>query len=102
MKFQYTTQEKLWDLRRDHGYTLEYVADAIQISKAALSKYENNEDKEYNIAILNKLAQLYDVSLDWLFCNTEVKEAVHTPIEDLRLDDETIEVLKTGCVNHRL
>ena len=55
MKFQYTTQEKLWDLSRDHGYTLEYVADAIQISKAALSKYENNEDKEYNIAILNKL-----------------------------------------------
>ena len=45
MKFQYTTQEKLWDLRRDHGYTLEYVADAIQISKATLSKYENNEDK---------------------------------------------------------
>ena len=102
MKFQYTTQEKLWDLRRDHGYTLEYVADAIQISKAALSKYENNEDKEYNIAILNKLAQFYDVSLDWLICNTEVKEAVHTPIEDLRLDDETIKVLKTGCFNHRL
>ena len=102
MKFKYTTQEKLWDLRRDHGYTLEQVAEAVQISKATLSKYENKETKEYNNATLNKLAQFYGVSLDWLICNTEVKDAVHTPIEDLRLDDETIEVLKTGCFNHRL
>ena len=70
MKFQYTTQEKLWDLRRDHKYTLEYVADAVKISPATLSKYENKENKEYNNATLNKLAQFYGVSLDWLICNT--------------------------------
>ena len=56
MKHQYTTQEKLWDLRRDHEYTLEYVADAVQISVATLSKYENKETKEYNNVTLNKLA----------------------------------------------
>ena len=102
MKFQYTTQEKLWDLRRDHKYTLEYVADAVKISPATLSKYENKENKEYNNATLNKLAQFYGVSLDWLICNTEVKESTLTPIEELRLDDETIEILRTGCFNHRL
>ena len=35
MKFQCTTQEKLWDLRRDHGYTLEYVADAAYSARTA-------------------------------------------------------------------
>lgn len=102
MKNQYTTQEKLWDLRRDHGYKLEHVAEAIQIAPATLSKYENKENKEYNLITLNKLASFYDVSLDWLVCNTDVKESVHTPIEDLHLDDDTIEVLKNGCFNHRL
>ena len=102
MKYQYTTQEKLWDLRRDHGYTLEQVAEAVQISKATLSKYENKENKEYNNVTLNKLAQYYNVSLDWLTCNTEVRELSDTPIQDLRLDDETIEFLKTGHFNPRL
>ena len=102
MKYQYTTQEKLWDLRRDHGYTLEQVAEAVQISKATLSKYENKENKEYNNVTLNKLAQYYNVSLDWLTCNTEVRELSDTPIKDLRLDDETIEFLKTGRFNPRL
>ena len=102
MKHQYTTQEKLWDLRRDHEYTLEYVADAVQISVATLSKYENKETKEYNNATLNKLAKFYNVSLDWLTCNTEVRNLSYTPIEELHLDDETIEILKNGCFNHRL
>ena len=102
MKHQYTTQEKLWDLRRDHEYTLEYVADAVQISVATLSKYENKETKEYNNVTLNKLAKFYNVSLDWLTCNTEVRNLSYTPIEELHLDDETIEILKNGCFNHRL
>ena len=102
MKNQYTIQEKLWDLRRDHKYKLEYVAEAIQVSTATLSKYENKENKEYNFVTLNKLANFYGVSLDWLVCNTDVKESAHTPIEDLHLDDDTIEVLKNGCFNHRL
>ena len=102
MKNQYTIQEKLCDLRRDHKYKLEYVAEAIQVSTATLSKYENKENKEYNFITLNKLANFYGVSLDWLVCNTDIKESTHTPIEELHLDDETIEILKNGCFNHRL
>ena len=102
MKFQYTTAEKLWDLRRDYGYTLKYIEKKIGTAASTISRYENNENKKYDMKILKKLAELYDVSLEWLSCNTEVKEVVRTPIEDLRLDDETIEVLKNGCFNHRL
>lgn len=102
MNFQYTIQEKLWDLRKDNGYTLKYVADAIGTTPPTVSRCENKHTKKYDITVLNNLAKFYGVSLEWLVGNTEVKEVVHTPIEGLRLDDETIEVLKNGCFNHRL
>lgn len=50
MKDQLSIQEKLWDLRRDHGYKLEEVATAVNVVPATISKYENKETKEYNIA----------------------------------------------------
>ena len=68
MKNQLSIQEKLWDLRRDHDYKLEEVAAAVNVVPATISKYENKENKEYNNATLNKLAQFYGVSLDWLIC----------------------------------
>ena len=61
MKNQLSIQEKLWDLRRDHDYKLEEVATAVNVVPATISKYENKENKEYNIVTLNKLA-------DFLWC----------------------------------
>lgn len=66
MKNQLSIQEKLWDLRRDHDYKLEEVAAAVNVVPATISKYENKENKEYNIVTLNKLAEFYGVSLEWL------------------------------------
>ena len=36
-----TIQEKLKDLRVEHGLTLEQLADQTGLSKSALGKYEN-------------------------------------------------------------
>ena len=52
MKNQLSIQEKLWDLRRDHDYKLEEVAAAVNVVPATISKYENKENKEYNIVTL--------------------------------------------------
>ena len=38
-----TIQEKLKDLRVEHGLTLEQLADQTGLSKSALSKYENDD-----------------------------------------------------------
>lgn len=89
MKNQLSIQEKLWDLRRDHDYKLEEVATAVNVVPATISKYENKENKEYNIVTLNKLADFYGVSLEWLVGNTEVRTSSLTEIDDLMLDDET-------------
>lgn len=102
MKNQLSIQEKLWDLRRDHGYKLEEVATAVNVVPATISKYENKETKEYNIVTLNKLAEFYGVSLEWLVGNTEVRTSSLTDIDNLMLDDEAIELLKSGRFNNRL
>ena len=99
MKNQLSIQEKLWDLRRDHDYKLEEVAAAVNVVPATISKYENKENKEYNIVTLNKLADFYGVSLEWLVGNTEVRTSSLTEIDDLMLDDESIELLKSGRVD---
>lgn len=102
MKNQLSIQEKLWDLRRDHDYKLEEVAAAVNVVPATISKYENKENKEYNIITLNKLAEFYGVSLEWLVGNTEVRTSSLTNIDELKLDDETIDLLKSGRFNNRL
>ena len=102
MKNQLSIQEKLWDLRRDHDYKLEEVAAAVNVVPATISKYENKENKEYNIVTLNKLAEFYGVSLEWLVGNTEARTSSLTDIDELMLDDETIDLLKSGHFNSRL
>jgi transcriptional regulator with XRE-family HTH domain len=102
MKNQLSIQEKLEDLRRERDLTQDTVASAIGITGPTLSKYENKENKEYNIATLNKLAGYYGVSLEWLVGNTEIRESTNSPIDELLLDDETIELLKSGRFNNRL
>lgn len=102
MKAQLSTQEKLWNLRKEHDYKRELVAKAINVSTATISKYENKDNKEFNLAILSRLAKFYDVSLEWLAGTTEVREGSQTYIDELMLDDETIELLKSGRFNNRL
>lgn len=41
-----TIQEKLKDLRVEHGLTLEQLADQTGLSKSALGKYENDDYKD--------------------------------------------------------
>ena len=102
MKTQLSIQEKLEDLRKERKLTQDIVATAVGITGSTLSKYENKDNKEYNIAILNSLADYYGVSLEWLVGNTEVRESTSTEIDELMLDDETIKLLKSGRFNNRL
>ena len=102
MKTQLSIQEKLEDLRKEGKLTQDIVAAAVGITGSTLSKYENKENKEYNIAILISLADYYGDSLEWPVGNTEVRESTSTEIDELMLDDETIDLLKSGRFNNRL
>ena len=67
-----TIQEKLKDLRVEHGLTLEQLADQTGLSKSALGKYENDDYKDispFAIVTLAKLGRylvLAAVTLQWM------------------------------------
>ena len=104
MKTRVSVQERLKDLRVEKGLKLEELAEATGISKSALGSYENNEDryKEINHGSLLKLADFYQVSVDYLLGLTDNREYLDTPLSELHLTDEAVALLKSGRVNNRL
>lgn len=56
---------RLKELRKQRHCTLQKVADAIGVSNGTVANYEN-EKREPNIATLIKLADYFDVSVDYL------------------------------------
>lgn len=102
MKYKLTIQEKLKDLRVENALSLEQLADATGISRSALGAYENDETREIGGENLRTLAEYYHVSADYLLGITDTKMATDADLSALKLDDDTIELLKNGHFNHRL
>ena len=51
---------------------------------------------------LAKLAEYYDLSLDYLMGLTENKNHPNTSLHELHLNDSTVDLLKSGTLNNRL
>lgn len=73
-------QEKILYLRKKSGYSQEAVAEKLGVSRQAVSKWENG-DADPEIGKLRLLAQLFQVSTDWLLSEDEPmeKEAEQVP-----------------------
>ena len=102
MKGATSIQERLWELRKDKGLNLEELSKLTGISKSALGSYEKEDFKEINHGNLILLADFYGVSLDYLFCRTENRAEINTPLRELHLSDEMVALLKSGRINNRL
>ncbi len=75
--------QKLKELRAATNLTQKEVADRVGVSPSVLSTYET-EDRHPSYDVLNKLADLYDVSTDYLIG----KESTHTiDVSDLSPED---------------
>lgn len=86
--------ERLYELRREHGYSQESLAEALDISRQAISKWERAESAP-DMGNLIALADLYGITIDELVRpsdaaseNDEVDEAAEdkSPVSDA--DDE--------------
>ena len=97
-----TIQEKLKDLRVEHGLTLEQLADQTGLSKSALGKYENDDYKDISPFAIVTLAKFYHVTTDYLLGVSEQKNHSDSELSALHLSDDAIDVLKAGKFNHRL
>lgn len=103
MKKGLSIQEKLKDLRVvEKGFTLKQLADETGIASSTLGSYESDDYKDISHTNLVILAQYYGVSTDWLLGLTESREVQNHDISELHLDDETLDILKSGRLNNRL
>lgn len=65
-------KNRLKDLREDHDYTQQMVADKIGITQRKYS-YVETGTQPLTAELLVPLAQLYQVSIDYLLCQTNVQ-----------------------------
>lgn len=61
--------KRIKHLREDHDYKQEYLASLLHISQRAYSHYENGT-RGLPINILIEIADIYDVSVDYLLERT--------------------------------
>lgn len=70
-----TIGKKLYDLRKQSGFTQDYVAEKLGVSAQAVSKWENDIACP-DIMTLPHIAELYAITIDELFKNDEVQSNV--------------------------
>ena len=57
---------KLKGIRAEHGYTLEEVADKLNIHRETLRKYENNPSN-IEIGVFLKILDIYNIETTYFF-----------------------------------
>lgn len=65
--------QRIRNLREDFDYTQEYVAHYLGTSQTMYARYERGAN-EIPVRHLLSLSKLYDVSVDYLLCVTDVKK----------------------------
>ena len=70
-----TIGKKLYDLRKQSGFTQDYVAEKLGVSAQAVSKWENDIACP-DIMTLPNIAELYGITIDELFKNEEIQSKV--------------------------
>ena len=83
---------KLKELRCLKGISQQQLADVITVSQQSINKYENH-GVEPDISTLIKIAEYFNVSLDYLLGRTEIKEMAEKP-KMSELSDEEAYLIK--------
>lgn len=72
MRYEVMKYENIRNLRIDRGYTQKQIGEYLGISQNTYSQYEIGV-LNYPVDVLMKLADLYDVSIDYLVGRTSTK-----------------------------
>ena len=70
MRYEVLRFETIRNLRIDHGYTQRQIAEYLHVKQNTYSQYEIGV-LNYPIDVLMKLADLYQVSVDYLLGRTD-------------------------------
>ena len=77
--------ERLKDLRKKRGLTLETLSEATKISRSALGTYETGEFKDISPFSVVTLAKFYGVTTDYLMGVSNLEKEADAEIHELRL-----------------
>lgn len=61
---------RLKELRKENGFTQEYVAQYLNVKQNTYSQYESGVN-QISISCLCSLAELYETSVDYILCLTD-------------------------------
>ena len=73
--------EKLLELRKSKGTTQEELAEALFVSRTAVSKWESGRGYP-NIDSLKELSRFFSVKIDDLICSEEILSAAENEKKD--------------------
>ena len=77
-------------LRRERNLSQQRLADAIDISQQSVNKYEN-ENVQPDFAILKRMADFFDTSIDYLVGYTDIRHKIEkTEAYHLNADESNL------------
>lgn len=84
-----TFGERLKELRKSKSYTQQQLADVFQLNKSSISRYEKDLQLP-EASTLPKIAEFFQVSLDYLMGNDGTSEESHNDIysEDITIPED--------------
>ena len=82
-----TTANRLYELRKQHGYSQDELADKLNVSRQAISKWERSESSPDTDNLI-ALAKLYGVSLDELLNYTPAKSGEESKESQAQTQDD--------------
>lgn len=85
-KSRNTFKDRLKLLRQESGLSQQALADQIGTSKSSINMYERGE-RELGIEILNRIADCFNVSMDFLFGRSDQKIMATEIIDKSELED---------------
>ena len=79
--------EKLQELRKKKGITQDALAEALFVSRTAVSKWESGMSMP-DIMLLPELASIFNITIDELFGKKVDREPVFNLVENVPWDDD--------------
>ena len=73
MRYEILKYQHIRDLREDNDLSQKVIANYLNVTQNAYSRYETN-DREIPIDLLEKLADYYNTSVDYLIGRTDEKK----------------------------
>ena len=75
--------KRLCEARRDKGLTLEQVGEIVGVDKSTVMRWESSDTKKIAIPIIEKLAIIYDVNLQWILGDDVEKHILNVTKKDM-------------------